>query len=207
MTIFVRAIFNREYELKQWYEKTKIGGLAVTTTIQEDDMKTQNLIMIATLIATLTTVACGGVEPTELNELTSTPSSSPQTLPTPAKKQILARVITTPVQAYCATSPYAPPMAVCVNGDGTPCDDGNACTKDDVCDKGVCRGLEDAYCTACQSDADCCGPFFCNPLGALTLTGKCSNGRCETAGYSTCPTGTVCTDKDGPNVAIMDVCE
>lgn len=54
-----------------------------------------------------------------------------------------------------------------VRADGTPCDDGNACTRTDACQAGVCVGTNPVLCTAldqCHDAGTCAGQ-----------TGLCSN--------------------------------
>jgi hypothetical protein len=51
--------------------------------------------------------------------------------------------------------------------DGSACNDGDACTRTDVCKSGVCNGTDDVLCTAKSS---------CHLAGVCdTTTGKCSN--------------------------------
>ncbi len=61
-------------------------------------------------------------------------------------------------QVSCVTQSQTdgPPIAACVAGavaEGTPCDDGNACTGADACKAGACQGGANAC--QCLSDADC----------------------------------------------------
>ena len=70
--------------------------------------------------------------------------------------------------------------------DGIPCDDGNACTRTDVCQGGVCVGSNPVVCTA--SDA-------CHAAGTCTpATGLCSNPNAPN-GVS-CSDGSACTRTD-----------
>jgi len=70
----------------------------------------------------------------------------------------------------CPTSITLPILCVpfCqVRADGTPCDDGNACTRTDACQGGVCVGTNPVLCTAldqCHDAGTCAGQ-----------TGLCSN--------------------------------
>jgi hypothetical protein len=66
-------------------------------------------------------------------------------------------------------------------GDGTGCDDGNACTQTDACQGGLCIGANPANCTASDQ---CHVAGTCDPA-----TGSCSNPAA--------PDGTVCSDGDG----------
>lgn len=61
----------------------------------------------------------------------------------------------------------------------TPCDDGDACSKADVCTNGVCKGLT----KDCPSAATCYVVGTCDPA-----TGACS--------LPTAPTGAACDDGD-----------
>ncbi|MBP48156.1 MAG: hypothetical protein CMH53_09495 [Myxococcales bacterium] len=73
----------------------------------------------------------------------------------------------------CATA-ICDSKAGCVaesSADGTPCDDGNACTLQDTCKRGVCAGPSTCE---CSGDDDCDGQLpLC--LGSL----RCVVGRCE----------------------------
>ncbi|HYD42634.1 MAG TPA: hypothetical protein VEB43_17530 [Anaeromyxobacter sp.] len=75
---------------------------------------------------------------------------------------------------------YAP------KADGTGCDDGNACTRDDACTAGVCRGGTPVTCTALDA---CHRAGTCNPG-----TGLCSNP--PEADGTPCDDGQACTRAD-----------
>src|SRR5258705_8159989 len=51
--------------------------------------------------------------------------------------------------------------------DGTPCDDGDACTQTDACEAGICVGANPVVCTAADQ---CHAAGVCNPA-----SGVCSN--------------------------------
>lgn len=73
-----------------------------------------------------------------------------------------------------------------VAANGTTCSDGNACTKTDSCQAGVCTGASPVVCTA--SDA-CHVAGTCN-----TATGTCSNPTAPNG--TTCSDGNACTKTD-----------
>jgi hypothetical protein len=70
--------------------------------------------------------------------------------------------------------------------DGTPCDDGDACTRTDTCVAGACSGSDPVECTA---TGPCREPGTCDPR-----TGACS-GAVAPDGTS-CDDGDACTDAD-----------
>jgi len=84
-----------------------------------------------------------------------------------------------PNSGTCENAPEKP--------DGTPCDDGNACTQVDTCQAGTCTGAAPAICTA--SDA-CHNPGICNPA-----TGICDEGSFKPDGTQ-CNDGNACTQVD-----------
>ncbi len=73
--------------------------------------------------------------------------------------------------------------------DGTPCNDGNACTQTDVCLSGVCVGTNPVVCTGSDQ---CHVAGTCNPA-----TGQCSG--------QPAPDGTACNDGDPCTTG--DVCK
>ncbi len=99
----------------------------------------------------------------------------------------------------------------CAHGtaaDGTPCDDGQFCTVDDVCADGVCVGggpndCDDGNdCTAdsCNEGADSCKSMKvangspCEDGNLCTLNDTCSMGECEAGADKECADESVCTD-------------
>src|SRR5262249_25734223 len=70
--------------------------------------------------------------------------------------------------------------------DGMPCDDANACTRQDTCQGGTCTGAEPVICTAADQ---CHRPGLCDPT-----TGMCSNPPMLHG--SACNDGNVCTRTD-----------
>lgn len=83
--------------------------------------------------------------------------------------------------------------ATCVHVDNTaPCDDGNACTRNDACQGGVCTGSDPVACT--PSD-QCHVAGTCNPA-----TGACSNPAAQDG--TTCNDGDACTLNDACQAGI-----
>jgi Lactonase, 7-bladed beta-propeller len=71
--------------------------------------------------------------------------------------------------------------------DGTPCDDGSACTQVDTCQGGVCSGGNPVVCTTSDQ---CHVAGTCNPA-----TGTCSNPPAAADGAA-CNDGDACTQSD-----------
>jgi len=71
--------------------------------------------------------------------------------------------------------------------DGTDCDDGSACTTQDACRAGVCKGID---AVVCASPDDCHSPGSCDPR-----TGQCSAPTSRPDGAS-CDDGDKCTVGD-----------
>ena len=83
--------------------------------------------------------------------------------------------------------------------DGTPCDDGNACTSSDSCVTGVCQGVPMACNTPPASvckDASTAHQIYstqgscaenpaaaATPYGYQTCAAGCANGACKSAGW------------------------
>jgi hypothetical protein len=85
------------------------------------------------------------------------------------------------------------------------CDDGNACTTDDVCSNGKCTPGPDVECNddnpctkdACSSDVGCyftktAGP--CDDGNPCTLNDQCKAGFCSPGPLVSCSDGNPCTD-------------
>ncbi|HAN30172.1 MAG TPA: hypothetical protein DCQ06_01110, partial [Myxococcales bacterium] len=115
-----------------------------------------------------------------------------------------------------ATSPKTNPAGLLFGLDASftvdqlGCDDGNACTALDVCDKGVCTGLNGVQC----NDDNPCTKDVCDPAkGCLELNANgaaCSDGDACTSG-DVCKSGK-CTvakvaDCDDGNLCTIDVCD
>src|SRR5262249_25455395 len=69
---------------------------------------------------------------------------------------------------------------------GTACNDGNACTRTDTCQAGICAGSNPVTCTALDQ---CHGTGVCDPA-----SGSCSNP--VTANGSACSDGNACPQSD-----------
>ena len=78
--------------------------------------------------------------------------------------------------------------------DGTPCDDGNACTQTDICDSGSCTGTNLVVCAPLDP---CHATGTCNPL-----TGACSNP--ERPDGTQCDDGNACTQSDACKDGVCD---
>lgn len=83
----------------------------------------------------------------------------------------------------------------------TPCDDGNACTLDDVCEYGACNGYDPVVCTAkdachiagvCDPNTGSCNNPTqtdgtpCSDRNACTEGDKCSKGACISGNNQCC---------------------
>lgn len=76
----------------------------------------------------------------------------------------------------------------CVPPDGTPCDDGIACTSDDVYNNGICSGIpDDSFC----NDGTPCTIDVCDSVSGCIYEAAPGNlcmspaGPCDTGGYCT----------------------
>jgi len=84
------------------------------------------------------------------------------------------------------------------------CDDGNACTDNDQCHQGLCRGEEiscddDNVCTTdrCDAQTGCTHENNSDPCddgNACTAGDTCSGGQCQPGGSRDCDDGNDCTD-------------
>jgi hypothetical protein len=105
-----------------------------------------------------------------------------------------------------AQAPGGPGWVILV--DGAPCDDQNACTKDESCELGACVGKYPTYCppmgtcleASCDPEEGCIGlPLDgpCNDGNACTVGDVCVEGAClGGADAPTCDDGDVCTLDD-----------
>ena len=85
-----------------------------------------------------------------------------------------------------ACNPSTGTCALVPKADGTPCDDGNACTQSDVCLAGACTGQNPVVCEALDQ---------CHAVGTCNATtGVCSNP--ERPDGSSCQDGDACTLRD-----------
>ncbi|GMV40584.1 MAG: hypothetical protein AMXMBFR64_23000 [Myxococcales bacterium] len=103
----------------------------------------------------------------------------------------------------CTTDTCVPQTGCKHANNANPCDDGSACTTQDVCSAGVCSGK-----TVSCDDANTCTTDSCDPLvgcvyaGAVgpcddgnscTSNDTCTNGKCAGEGQ-VCDDGNPCTD-------------
>ena len=82
-----------------------------------------------------------------------------------------------------------PAIGICSNptkAEGTPCDDGNACTRNDTCQAGTCTGREPVVCSAADQ---CHEAGVCNPATGVCSTPAKNDG-------SACDDGNACTQTD-----------
>jgi uncharacterized repeat protein (TIGR01451 family) len=92
--------------------------------------------------------------------------------------------------------------------DGSGCNDGNACTLSDVCQAGVCTGLQPVICAASDQchNAGTCDPVSgqcsnpakpngttCNDGKVCTTGDTCQGGTCSGSGTLACDDGDPCT--------------
>jgi streptogramin lyase len=92
---------------------------------------------------------------------------------------------------------------------GTACNDGNACTRTDTCQAGVCTGANPVVCTASDQchDVGTCSPAtgtcsnpaksngtVCNDSNACTRTDTCQTGVCTGANPVVCTASDQCHD-------------
>ena len=111
----------------------------------------------------------------------------------------------------CASASCDPAIGcvVIAGGEGEFCDDGNACTADDLCTEGACTGSL----FACN-DSDECTEDSCDPVNGCIFTwtkdAPCDDGNActggDVCGDDTCEPGTLdgCDDQ---NACTVDVCE
>lgn len=88
--------------------------------------------------------------------------------------------------------------------DGSPCDDGDACTQVDVCEDGLCVGKSPVVCgdaSSCSASAGRCDPrtgacsdsisrpddTSCDDGNACTKTSSCRRGACVATSAVSCP--------------------
>jgi cysteine-rich repeat protein len=98
-------------------------------------------------------------------------------------------VVCTPLDQCHAAGTCDPLSGACSNPaqpDGTPCDDGDACTQTDACETGACTGTDPVVCTPLDQ---CHAVGTCDPL-----TGACSNPA-QPNGMP-CDDGNACTQTD-----------
>src|SRR4051812_25897855 len=116
------------------------------------------------------------------------------------------------VLAGCVLFASAKPLAAdsCPGQpDGTPCDDGDACTQTDTCQSDVCTGANPVVCTAIDAchvsgncdpgNGICSNPekpngSACNDADACTQTDTCQGGTCVGGNPVICAAGDDCHD-------------
>ncbi len=113
--------------------------------------------------------------------------------------------------ATCAgTSMCDPTTGMCVGlltPDGATCDDANACTGSDVCQGGVCQGVNEVFCQtadACHADGtcdpstrECSTPVLLN--GTVCPDGVCQAGICVPNRETILVTGGGCVCRAAPH--------
>ena len=111
-----------------------------------------------------------------------------------------------------AAGPCQPSTGTCPHPalrNGTPCDDGNACTQTDTCNRGVCAGANPVTCSAADQchDAGICDPTSgacsnppkpdgtsCNDGSLCTQTDSCQAGTCTGGNPIVCGASDQCHD-------------
>ena len=104
-----------------------------------------------------------------------------------------------------------PATGTCTNpakADGTPCDDGNACTRADTCQGGVCTGFDPVVCTA-RDQCHIAGAGDPAPTGACSDPLKPDGSSCDDSNpctqIDTCRSG-VCVGSVPVQCAPPDQC-
>lgn len=100
-----------------------------------------------------------------------------------------------PLDQCHAAGVCEPATGQCTNPpkpDGAPCDDGDACTRTDTCQAGVCEGTDPVLCTALD---ECHVAGTCNPS-----TGQCSNPNA--ADGTPCSDANACTSGDACHAGV-----
>jgi hypothetical protein len=107
----------------------------------------------------------------------------------------------------CAGSGGACPVDA-FKANGTSCNDGNACTTNDICSFGQCAGAPDTHQIRCDDHNPCtddgCSPtsgcvhinntVSCNDGNACSSNDKCSGGSCVAGAATNCDDANPCTD-------------
>jgi hypothetical protein len=93
---------------------------------------------------------------------------------------------------------------------GTSCDDGNGCTRRDICQDGSCRGLEPVTCEASDechaagvcdaATGRCSSPTqaddsACSDQNPCTVGDSCQSGACQGGGQKACPDPDQCHER------------
>ncbi len=113
-----------------------------------------------------------------------------------------------PQDSQCVSTACEPKTGICKNTsakEGKICDDGDACTVNESCVKGVCSQASVTYICQCASDADCkpeedgdvCnGTLYCDKSAGKCLVNPTTVVKCSAAGDSQCEKN-VCNKKTG----------
>lgn len=88
---------------------------------------------------------------------------------------------------YQATATTFRPFCGNPDNAGLPCDDGNACTSNDVCEDGACNGSAVTNGSPCNDGNQCTGPDTCQ-------AGACTGS--DLPGGTPCDDGHICTRGD-----------
>jgi hypothetical protein len=105
----------------------------------------------------------------------------------------------------CTTATCHPLLGCGFAFNHNPCDDGNPCTRNDVCSNGVCLGSPDPcsdenVCTtdSCDLATGLCvhanNTSSCNDFNACTVGDLCQNGACAGGSPRVCNDNKPCTD-------------
>jgi hypothetical protein len=109
----------------------------------------------------------------------------------------------------CTCDPVADACSNPLQVDGTPCDDGNACTRADTCQAGSCTGADPVICTpndqchdagTCDSTTGVCSNPLkaagsaCDDANACTTSDTCQGGTCTAGSPVVCTASDQCHD-------------
>jgi hypothetical protein len=121
-------------------------------------------------------------------------------------------------QNPCTIDTCDPQTGVCAHtpGNGTPCDDANACSSDDNCMAGACVGKQLTCNDGDPCTVDTCSALTgcafvatadgsaCDDWNACTVGDTCASGKCQSGANScTCASDSDCNDA---NVCTLDIC-
>jgi hypothetical protein len=180
------------------------GGLMTRSTMQR-------VLVLFSAMAPLGLAGCPGPDPiagtgggtssATTSESSSTSSSSVASTST-ASSTAGAGGGTTASSSTSGTTSGTGGSGGCIGAsNGTPCDDGDACTTVDTCQEGVCKGTMPAVCAALDachvvgtcdpSTGVCSNPkgadgTACDDLDACTKTDTCVAGACVGGGQVVC---------------------
>lgn len=118
-------------------------------------------------------------------------------------------------EVACKTPSCDPATGQCIyieNADGSDCNDANACTKEDKCDKGVCRGTpltcndgNDCTLDSCDADKGCqttkaADGLECEDNDLCTSDDACVDGQCKGLDVCACTTNEDCIPFEDGNL-------